>query len=204
MARAKRNTTPDEALSAHLEQYRLPGKTFLPENSLPHAFAVVSNRVSNMLQAMYSERYGLNVTGWRLIAILGTHAPLSAKALADMTALDQVSISRTLEHLGSKRLVLRRTDPTDRRRVLIRLSKRGEDVYNEIVPVLYAAERALLSALSDEEVAVLRRAMRILVAHSNDVLPDGGDWLDLLKTHGRLGEAADMPAVPEPGDIPGA
>lgn len=222
MARPKKNRAADEAIDSQLQRYRLPEKTFLPENSLPHAFAVVSNRVSHMMQKMYSERYGLTVTGWRLIAILGTHAPLSAKALADMTALDQVSISRALEHLGGKRLVLRRTDPADRRRALIRLSKRGEEVYNEIVPVLYAAERALIAALSDEEVAVMRRAMRILVERSVEVLPDDASWLDVLLGHGLATAApgngsagvfhdaaepgAEPPAgaVPDAGDIPGA
>ena len=38
----------------------------------------------------------LVVAGWHIMAILGTHSPLSAKALAEMTAMDQVSTSRAL------------------------------------------------------------------------------------------------------------
>jgi DNA-binding MarR family transcriptional regulator len=167
----------------------LPPGHFLPEGSLPHAFNVVSNRVSLTLQAMYSEQFGLSVAGWRILAILGTHSPLSAKTLAELTAMDQVSVSRAVEQLTSKKLVSRRVDTEDRRRVALRLTRRGEDVYNQVLPVLYASERALTSVLNDEDVIALRRIMKILVEHSGKVFADDYDWKALLDTFGYGAEA---------------
>jgi DNA-binding MarR family transcriptional regulator len=166
--------------------HRLPEGLFAPENSLPYSFNVVANRVSATLEKMYSERFGLSVVGWRLIAILGSHSPLSAKALSELTAMDPVSTSRALDQLVGNRLVSRRTDPSDRRRVMLRLSKKGEAVYLEIVPVLYAAEAALVTSLSVEETQALRRIMSKLVERSADVLNDSGDWQNILDQYGYI------------------
>lgn len=163
---------------------RIPSDVFVPDRSLPHAFNFVANRVSATLERMYSQRFGLSVVGWRIVAILGTHSPLSAKALAERTAMDQVSVSRTVEQLTRKRLVSRRVDPVDRRRVVLRLSKRGREVYNQIVPVLFASENALISVLSDEDVAHLRRIMATLIDRSVEVLGDDCDWRELVAVYG--------------------
>lgn len=192
---------PEDAKDPDLEQV---ASGFLPEESLPHAFTVVATRVSTTLQKMYTERFGLSVVGWRLIAILGSHSPLSAKALAELTAMDQVSISRALEQLVSKRLVSRRVDPTDRRRVVLRLGKRGEEVYNEVVPVLQAADTAITSGLSADESRTLRQLMKRVLAHSATVLPDDGDWQSLLAAHGPADAAADREADAEPASDSGA
>ena len=154
--------------------------TFIPEHSLPHAFSVVSNRVSRMLERMYGESFGISVVDWRVIAILGTHSPLSAKALAQLTAMDQVSVSRAIESLTTKKLVVRRTDVTDRRRVALRLSKNGVAIYNQVTPLLYAAEEALISRLTAEDAATIRRVMDVLVEASGELFDGGDDWRTLL------------------------
>jgi DNA-binding MarR family transcriptional regulator len=181
---AKAQKMEDPAVAEEISRHRLPDGFFAPEASLPHAFTVVANRVSLTLQKMYSERFGLSVVGWRLMAILGTHSPLSAKALAELTAMDQVSISRALEQLVSKRMVSRRVDPSDRRRVVLRLSKKGEVVYGQVVPVLFAAENALVSGLSEDDARTIHRIMRKLIDRSADVLPEDGDWQTVLRDYG--------------------
>jgi DNA-binding MarR family transcriptional regulator len=164
--------------------HALPEGFFLPEHSLPHAFSILANRVSHTLEKMYSQRFGLSVVGWRVVAILGTQSPLSAKALAELTAMDQVSISRAIEQLANIKMVSRRVDTSDRRRVVLRLSKKGEEVYNQIVPVLYASENALVSGLSKDDAQALRRIMDVLVPRSAKVLGYDCDWRTLLETFG--------------------
>jgi DNA-binding MarR family transcriptional regulator len=162
----------------------LPPGHFSPEHSLPHAFSVVTSRISRMLEKMYSQQFGLSVVGWRIVAILGTHFPLSAKALGELTAMDQVSISRAVEQLAGKKLVSRRVDMADRRRVVLRLSKKGEEVYNQVVPLLYAGEGALVSGFSKNDEAALRRIMKIMLERSAQLLGEDCDWQTLLEQYG--------------------
>lgn len=187
MSKEKRGELTEDA-QALLERHRLPeDMDFLPDTCLPHYFTVIANRASWMLHSMYSERYGLSVIGWRILAILGKHAPLSAKTISEMMATDAVTLSRAIEQLSGKRLIRRRVDPSDRRRQLLSLSKKGAEVYGHIVPLLYAAEQSLLSVLSDDDQAQIKRIMRTLVDHSATVLGEDIRWEDLLASHGYCG-----------------
>jgi DNA-binding MarR family transcriptional regulator len=161
-----------------------PPASFAPEHSLPHAFSVVANRISLVLQRMYGELFGISVTDWRIIAILGTHFPLSAKALAELTAMDQVSVSRAIDQLMYKKLVLRRVDTADRRRVALSLSKKGLEIYNQVVPLLYASEAMLVARLTSEDAAAIRRIMETLVELSGEMFSPGTDWRSIIDTDG--------------------
>lgn len=183
MAKGKK-TAVDDVAEGELRRHRLPDGFFTPEDSVAHYFTIVVNRVSQVLEKMYSDRYGLTVVGWRLLAIIHNHSPLSAKGLAEYSAMDQVSISRALEQLVSKKLVSRRTDPADRRRISLRLTKKGDAVYNDIVPLSYATDRALLSALPEDEARILREVVRKLVARTNEFMSEEQDWVSVLSRFG--------------------
>lgn len=183
MAR-QRKSELDGLADEELRRHQLPEGVFTPEDSIAHSFTVVVNRVSQMLEKMYSDRYGLTVVGWRLLAIIYNHSPLSAKGLAEFSAMDQVSISRALEQLVGKKLVSRRTDPADRRRVVLRLTKKGEAVYNDIVPLSYAADRALISALPEADAVALRDMVGKLVRRSAETMSEDQDWLSVLSRFG--------------------
>ncbi|SDV47030.1 DNA-binding transcriptional regulator, MarR family [Chitinasiproducens palmae] len=86
------------------------------------------------------------------MAHLGDAATLlSAKEVAQRAAMDSVSVTRALNQLEDLGLLIRRIDTDDRRRVTLRLSKKGNMVYQEIIPVALAAERDLLAGLSEAE-----------------------------------------------------
>jgi DNA-binding MarR family transcriptional regulator len=161
-----------------------PPASFAPEHSLPHAFSVVANRISQMLERMYGEMFGISVVDWRIIAILGTHYPLSAKVLAELTAMDQVSVSRAIDQMMSKKLVLRKVDAADRRRVALSLSKKGLEIYNQVVPLLYASEVMLIARLPDEDAVAIRRIMEALVDVSGELFAPGSDWRTFLAKDG--------------------
>ena len=133
-----------------------------------------------MLERMYGEMFGISVADWRIIAILGTHYPLSAKALAQATAMDQVSVSRAIDQLTNKKLVLRRVDEADRRRVALSLSKNGLEVYNQVVPLLYAAEAMLVARLPREDAAAINRIMETLVEVSETLFSVETNWRSII------------------------
>jgi len=169
------------AVSRPSKSGKLKERPFEPEHSLPHAFSFVANRVSRILQQMYVERYGLSVTGWRLIAILSNHSPLSAKALAELTAMDQVSVSRAIEQLVVGKFVSRRVDAKDRRRVVLRLSSKGEQTFNEILPLFRTLDATITSALSEEQSRQLRDIMEQVMAHTAVALSDDCEWQSFMK-----------------------
>jgi DNA-binding MarR family transcriptional regulator len=156
---------------------------FRLEDWLPYEFSYVANRVSATLERMYTERFGLSVPGWRIVAVLANHAPLSASEVAERTAMSKVDITRAVTQLLKLGMVLRRTDRADRRRVILRLSAKGTAAYREVLPLAIAIERRLLSDLSKNEIEALKKTMSRIARKAATTLSDAEDWRALLNKH---------------------
>src|SRR5688500_7671037 len=66
---------------------------------LPYRLSVRSNRISPAISGIYVDRFGLSITEWRVIAVLGRFPGLSANEVADRTAMDKVAVSRAVARL---------------------------------------------------------------------------------------------------------
>lgn len=125
------------------------------EHFLPYRLSVLSNRISQAIASRYAERFGLGVTEWRVVAVLGRYPDLSAGEVAARTAMDKVAVSRTVARLLERELVERDTHGDDRRRSVLALSRSGQRIYDQITPLALDLERRLLSCLDRGERAAL-------------------------------------------------
>jgi len=125
------------------------------EHFLPYRLSVLSNRISQTIASAYAARFGIGVTEWRVIAVLGRYPGLSANEVAERTAMDKVAVSRAVSRLLERGLLQRDTHGDDRRRSVLELSEAGYGVYDEVVPLALAFERQLLSPLDAGERAML-------------------------------------------------
>ena len=125
------------------------------ERFLPYRLSVLSNRVSQTIADTYVERFGLAVTEWRVIAVLGRYPDLSANAVADRTAMDKVAVSRAVARLLDRGLLQREMHGDDRRRSVLALSEAGYGIYDEVAPLALECERRLLAHLDAAERATL-------------------------------------------------
>ena len=126
---------------------------------LPYRLSVLSNRISQDIADLYGERFALNVTEWRILAVLGRYPDLSATQVAERTAMDKVAVSRAVTSLLKSGRLKRRLDADDRRRSVLQLSAKGYRVYDEVAPMALAYERRLLEGLEDGERAALDRLL---------------------------------------------
>lgn len=129
------------------------------ERFLPYRLSVLSNRVSSAIASAYAERFGLAVTEWRVIAVLGLFSGLSATAVAERTAMDKVAVSRAVARLLERGLLQRELHGDDRRRSVLELSAAGYAVYDEVVPLALGYERELLEPLDAGERDTLDRLL---------------------------------------------
>ena len=120
------------------------------KNFLPYRLSVLSNRISSAIAREYSQRFGLGVTEWRVMAVLGRNRGLSANQVAQRTAMDKVAVSRALARLLERGLVQRDTHGDDRRRSVLELSPVGYTVYDEVAPMALECERRLLAGLDEQ------------------------------------------------------
>jgi DNA-binding MarR family transcriptional regulator len=145
------------------------------ERFLPYRLSVLSNTVSQALAAMYGERFDLNVTQWRVVAVLGRYANLSAVEVAERTKMDKVAVSRAVAELIDCGRLDRTFDPGDRRRSVLNLSASGRSVYEEIAPLALACEARLQSVLTATERAMLETILDKLTTAGVGMLLTGKD-----------------------------
>jgi DNA-binding MarR family transcriptional regulator len=129
------------------------------EHFLPYRLSVLSNRVSSAIARMYSERFALGVTEWRVMAVLGRYPELSANEVAQRTAMDKVAVSRAVARLLAAGQLQRETHDDDRRRSVLRLSAAGYDIYDQIAPLALAFEQRLFAGMDAAERDLLFRLL---------------------------------------------
>jgi DNA-binding MarR family transcriptional regulator len=127
---------------------------------MPYRLSILSNRVSTAIANEYSERFGLTIPEWRVMAVLGGTPGLSARAVAERTAMDKVAVSRAVARLIRARRIERKADDRDARISRLELTARGRAIYDEIVPLALHLEELFLAALTPSE----RRTLDALVA----------------------------------------
>jgi DNA-binding MarR family transcriptional regulator len=129
------------------------------EHFLPYRLSVLSNRVSGAIARVYSERFDLGVTEWRVMAVLGRYPGLSASEVAQRTAMDKVAVSRAVASLLDSGRLERETHGDDRRRSVLRLSDAGQAIYREVAPMAIDFEQRLLAGMDATERALLFRLL---------------------------------------------
>ena len=117
----------------------------------PYRLSVLTNRVSSAIARQYSDRFDLTIPEWRTMAVLGGTPNLSARDVAERTAMDKVQVSRAVENLMRARRAQRQADPCDGRITRLSLTARGRAIYEEVVPLALHLEDVFLSALTVEE-----------------------------------------------------
>ena len=129
-----------------------PREVLKLERFLPYRLSVLSNRISGEIAALYQDRFGISVTEWRVMAVLGRYPDVSAVEVAEHTAMDKVAVSRAVNALIERGLLLRDIHSDDRRRSVLSLSTDGFAIYDQIVPLARDYERRLLDSLSATEI----------------------------------------------------
>ena len=108
--------------------------------------------VSSALSVEYEERYGLDIPEWRVLATLGfRNGACSAQYIAHCTRTHKSTISRAVSALMERDIVERVENEDDRREFRLQLTKKGQALYEELIPRLLRKEQEILSCLSAQE-----------------------------------------------------
>jgi len=149
------------------------GALFRLEDFLPYRLSVAANRVSRAFARRYAQEFGLTIPEWRVLAVVGDHAPISANAIVARTAMDKAKVSRAVAGLLDRDLLRRAVNPLDQRRHMLAHSRKGRQIYEAIVPRALALEAEVTQELSAEERRLLASLLQRLTRQA--ALLDGDD-----------------------------
>lgn len=127
------------------------------------------------LRLMESRASGITPEMWLVLSRLYARDGQYQTQIADGTFRDRPNTSRILSGLETRGYVRREKDPDDMRRVRIFLTERGKQFVKEIAPVAARTRDMLYEGLTDEEMRVLRSALRRIERNALAVLEADAD-----------------------------
>lgn len=128
-------------------------------NFLPYQLSITSNAVSSLIAQRYRVRFGLKITEWRVMAVLGDAGALTQRALARSTLMDKVAVNRACKVLEDRGLVHRQPNAQDGRSHLLELTEEGRAVHSEIMPMALDIEETIFEVLDEKERGTFRELM---------------------------------------------
>jgi len=127
------------------------------------------------LRLMESRASGITPEMWLVLSRLYARDGQYQTQIADGTFRDRPNTSRILSGLEARGYVRREKDAADMRRVRIFLTHQGKEFVEDIAPVAAKTRDMLYEGLTDEEMRVLRGALRRIERNALSELESVGD-----------------------------
>lgn len=115
---------------------------------LPYQLNRLADRISQALEKLYAESYGLNIAQWRVLAWLSHCDDLTAKKVCAYTNMDKARVSRAIQTLEERGLISRTPSQQDQRLHNLKLTAAGQALLSQLLPEAQAWEADLMSTLS--------------------------------------------------------
>ncbi|BDA86725.1 MarR family transcriptional regulator [Aureimonas sp. SA4125] len=156
----------------------------MPENSL----GFLLNDLSRLFRQAFEKSMGdaglvLTPGEIRALAHVARHGGARQAVLAERMGVEPMTLSAYLDRLETRGLIIRTTDPTDRRAKVIHLTDRADDVIDQVRPLAAQIYAQITDGIDAGELRTMESALlRIrdnlaqtvpFVSFPNDLLPMG-------------------------------
>lgn len=135
------------------------------------------SRLSRLIDRQLAEnfaRHGIEAWMYDVLATLrrnGAPYELAAGQLVDQTMVTTGAMTNRIDRLEARGLVERDTSPTDRRKVVVRLTPAGLDLVDSVAGGHLETERRILASLTERQQVDLVRHLRSLLLGLDDRAP---------------------------------
>ncbi|KIC08169.1 MarR family transcriptional regulator [Leisingera sp. ANG-M1] len=107
--------------------------------------------VAQFMERMAAEGVDLTPVQFSAMAAIRSHPGIDQASVAGLIAYDRATLGKVVDRLAEKGLVARKVSKADRRAREVRLTRAGETLLEQILPVVQAAQPGILTGLSDSE-----------------------------------------------------
>lgn len=123
------------------------------------------NRAGARIATAFSEEvrpFGATLQTWRVLAALHERDGRRMGDLSETTSIEVSTLTRLVDGMEKKGLVVRRRDATDARAVTLHATPAGRRMTRMILPIAERYEKVALQGFSEAEATVLKTALRRL------------------------------------------
>lgn len=112
---------------------------------------------------------GITEQQWRVLRVLEEEGPMEPTRIADLACLLLPSLTRILQKLDEKGLILRRPDREDKRKQVVQISEAGAELIAEHLPESLAVlDRVKARMGADRYEALLDLLNELESVHANE------------------------------------
>ena len=160
--------TPASAVA----QAPAPGEELVLEDAVPFLVARAGMRMGGAFSKQLKD-FDLNLTEWRVCAALNHKPHQRLSELALQTSAEPSTLSRLVEGLMQRKLLVRDRSGEDARALALSLTPAGVELTRRIVPLAQLYERVALAGISKAQAESLKQMLRQLYDNMN--ILDAGD-----------------------------
>ena len=124
-----------------------------PPYVLDEQVGFILRQVWQRHSAIFSREIGTNITPtqWAALSKLAEAGPCSQNQLGRLTAMDVATIKGVIDRLTARGLTETSQDPEDGRRLLVTLTRAGQQLAEKVAPNALAITRETLAPLEAKE-----------------------------------------------------
>lgn len=124
-----------------------------PSYVLDEQIGFILRQVWQRHSAIFSRDIGTNITPtqWAALSKLAETGPCSQNQLGRLTAMDVATIKGVIDRLTARGLTETSQDPEDGRRLLVSLTRAGQQLAEKVAPHALAITRETLAPLEAKE-----------------------------------------------------
>ncbi len=126
---------------------------------LPYLLNRAGTRVANSF-TKEARQHGLSLPMWRVLAALQHREGQTVGDLSDTTSIEISTLSRVLDQMQTKRLILRRRDGADQRAVTIHRAAIGIAATKKLLPTALRYQSVAFTGFAAGEAAQLKEMLR--------------------------------------------
>jgi DNA-binding MarR family transcriptional regulator len=128
------------------------------EDFVPYRLYRVTNRLNaKLLSRLKSIR--INPSQWRVLSVLKAYGVLNIGQIADLTLMEQPTVSRVVAQLEGKGGVSRRPSAADARVTEVALTPKGVEAFEHIIPTALRHQQLAFEGFSAKELETLKKLL---------------------------------------------
>jgi len=127
----------------------------------------VRGLVREFNSAVIKAGYHVTDEQWIILSVLWEKEGINQQELSNLSDRDKTSITRLIDSLEKKNIVVRVPDRSDRRNKLIYLTKKGRDLEQGLGQVALSVMEKALSGLTDEHIETSMITLKKIIKNTS-------------------------------------
>jgi DNA-binding MarR family transcriptional regulator len=133
-------------------------------------FSILTGKVSNAINRTFLRSFaqqGIDITTeqWSVMACLWKKDKVSQQTLCSLTSKDKPSMTRLIDNLEKRSLVMRMADKNDRRNNLIHLTDDGYKLQQKATDIVQNIATKTLNEITENELNVCRVVLKKIMTN---------------------------------------